>query len=611
MANVEHRRTRGRPYCFLAMVTLLVPLFFRPPAVVAGVWAGTAEGHKGLGGSSSRNDLSQFFQPPAPPVERRSVKLPRMAERPQGGLCHDRGMSAAQNRRNAATPSASADSPTFPETMLDSGPVRGRREGALRIFRGIPYAAPPVGNLRWRPPQPVVPWTSLRDCGAFGPSCPQPRQREEEPYDEDCLTLNVWTPSPDSGAKLPVMVWIHGGGFHFGSSSQREYNGALLAQKGVVVVTLNYRLGPLGFLVHPALSRESEHRVSGNYGLLDQIAALEWVQRNIAAFGGDRDRVTIFGQSAGSRSVGLLVLSPRARGLFRQAIAQSGGPLVGSEYLNPLFSGRVEQVSRMGEELASLLCEGRSGDVLETLRALPAQDIVRAEDCHTGLFDEGLFFAPVFDGWVLPSDSLDILEKGIPHPVPMILGSTLNEGTLYLAEETDLSLARYDAFLQARFGSGKGRALEIFEARQDAHVPIAMDRLITAGANAWPARLVARSLARRGVRAYLYQFTRRPRTEQALRLGAHHGVELPYVFGTMTPSEGYDRTDQVISQKMMDAWVRFAQTGDPNGPGLPEWPVYAPASDLSLEFGDVLEVRHHVLQKPCDFFDALHRCTRP
>ena len=506
--------------------------------------------------------------------------------------------------------SGPAGASPFPEAILDSGPVRGRLEEGLEVFRGIPYAAPPVGPLRWRPPLPVAPWTEPRDCGAFGPSCPQPGQKETERYDEDCLTLNVWTPSRSPGAGLPVMVWIHGGAFHFGSSSQREYQGAQLARMGVVVVTLNYRLGPLGFLVHPELDRESEHRTSGNYGLLDQIAALKWVRRNIAAFGGDPDRVTLFGQSAGSRSVGLLVLSPLARGLFRRAIAQSGGPLVGSEYLNPQFDGNRERVSRMGEELATRLC-GNRRDVLGTLRALPARDIVQAEDCRTGLFDEGLFFAPVFDGRVLPSDPLAVLKKGIPHPVPMILGSTLNEGTLYLQGEKDLSLPRYDAFLQARFGPRKDQARGIFPAREDSQVPGAMDRVLTVGANAWPARLMARSLERRGVRAYLYQFTRRPRTELALRLGAHHGVDLAYVFGNLDPPEAYDPLDREISRQVMGAWVRFAATGDPNGPGLPEWRPYTAASEEYLEFGDATGPRRHLYRREGDFLDSLRLSPGP
>jgi para-nitrobenzyl esterase len=204
---------------------------------------------------------------------------------------------------------------------LHSGPVSGKAEDGIRVFLGIPYAAPPVGKLRWKPPAEVASWTEVRKTVEFGPSCPQPNEKAGSVYSEDCLYLNVWSPASKPGEKLPVMVWIHGGAFNFGSTSLAEYNGKNLAEKGVVVVTLNYRLGPLGFLAHPLLSGESPNGVSGNYGLLDQIAALKWVQKNIAAFGGDPGRVTIFGQSAGSRSVSLHMISPLSVGLFHRAIA--------------------------------------------------------------------------------------------------------------------------------------------------------------------------------------------------------------------------------------------------------------------------------------------------
>lgn len=218
---------------------------------------------------------------------------------------------------------------------LHSGPIRGVVEDGVRAYLGIPYAAPPVGELRWKPPQEVASWEDVRSCAAFGPSCPQPDEKLGTTYSEDCLSLNVWAPAAKPGDRLPVMVWIHGGAFNFGSGSLPEYNGRNLARKGVVVVTSNYRLGPLGFLVHPLLSKESSHAVSGNYGLLDQVAALRWVRRNIAAFGGDPDRVTLFGQSAGSRSVSLQMISPLSAGLFHGAIAQSGGPIIGSQFLLP------------------------------------------------------------------------------------------------------------------------------------------------------------------------------------------------------------------------------------------------------------------------------------
>ena len=336
--------------------------------------------------------------------------------------------------------------------QLDSGPISGKVEDGVRVFLGIPFAAPPVGALRWKPPQGVAAWTQVRNAAVFSPSCPQPKQQDDGKFSEDCLYLNVWTYAKKHDERLPVMVWIHGGAFNFGSASQPEYNGRNLAKKGVVVVTINYRLGPLGFLVHPLLSKEYAHGASGNYGLLDQIAALKWVQKNIAAFGGNPDRVTIFGQSAGSRSVSLLMISPLSAGLFHRAIAESGGPIIGSEYLSPAFNGNMANVSKMGQKLTARLGCDKAEDVLAAMRARSAQEWVAAADCKTDLFDdEALFYAPVFDGWVLPKNPLAAYSGGQQHDVPIIVGSTLNEGTLYLADETDLSVEKYKSFLKSRF----------------------------------------------------------------------------------------------------------------------------------------------------------------
>ena len=485
--------------------------------------------------------------------------------------------------------------------QLDSGPISGKVEDGVRVFLGIPYAAPPVEDLRWKPPQAIASWGQVRNSTDFGPSCPQPRQQDTGKFSEDCLYLNVWTTAKKPDERQPVMVWIHGGAFNFGSGSQPEYDGRNLAQKGVVVVTINYRLGPLGFFVHPLLSKESAHGSSGNYGLLDQIAALKWVQKNIAAFGGNPDRVTIFGQSAGSRSVTLLMISPLAAGLFHRAIAESGGPIIGSEYLNPAFNGNMAQVSKMGQDLAAKLGCDKAEDVLAALRAKSAQEIVAAADCKTSVFDDGLFFAPVFDGRVLPKNPLKAYAGGRQHDVPIIVGSTLNEGNLYLADETDLTVEKYKSFLKARFASNSGKAFEMFPAYEAKDVARAIDHFLTVAANAQPARLVAQSMARKKSRAYLYQFTRLPGTAMARQLGVHHGVELAYVFGNMNKSDGYDDTDLGLSKKMMDYWVNFAKTGNPNGQGLADWPAYKSKSDLNLEFSNTLHTNKHLFRKECDF----------
>jgi para-nitrobenzyl esterase len=499
-----------------------------------------------------------------------------------------------------------ADEKTLGVIQLHSGPISGRVEDGVGVFSGIPYAAPPVGELRWRPPQEIASWTQVRNSTEFGPSCPQPTQQNSGKFSEDCLYLNVWTAAEKPDAKLPVMVWIHGGAFNFGSGSLPEYDSKNLSKKGVVVVTLNYRLGPLGFLVHPLLSKESAQDASGNYGLLDQIAALRWVQKNIAAFGGNPDLVTLFGQSAGSRSVTLLMISPLSTGLFHRAIAESGGPIIGSEYLSPVFNGNMTNVSQMGQRLAAKLGCDTSEDVLAAMRAKSAQEIVQAADCKTSIFDEdGLFFAPVFDAWVLPKDPRGAYLGGQQHDVPIIVGSTLNEGNIYIADETDLSIARYQSFLKSRFSENSAKALEIFPVHTEKDVAPALDKILTVAANAQPARFVAQSMEQKKSQAYLFQFTRRPDTAMARKLEVHHGVEIAYVFGNMTTSDGYNGTDRALSGRMMDYWVNFAKTGNPNGQGLTEWPAYKSASDLNLEFAGEIKTNKNLLKKECDFINGL------
>jgi para-nitrobenzyl esterase len=421
----------------------------------------------------------------------------------------------------AAPPLVCAGEMKSDVVQLHSGPIFVLSEGDVGLFQGIPYAASPVGSLRWKPPQEVASWTEVRTCTAYGPSCPQPGQQDGGAFSEDCLDLNVWTPAEKPDSKLPVMVWIHGGVFNFGSASWPEYDGRNLARKGVVVVSLNYRLGPLGFWVHPLLSAESPRGTSGNYGLLDQITALQWVQKNIAAFGDDAGRVTIFGQSAGSRSVSLLMISPLSAGLFHRAIAQSGGPIIGSEYSSPSFKGDMASVSKMGQRLTSRLGCDEAEDVLTAMRSKSAQEIVVAADCRTNLFDEdAIFFAPVFDSWVLPVNPLAAYTGGRQHDVPLITGSTRNEGTIYLARETALSPEKYSSFLQSRFGEHHTLAMEMFPAHKVEDVARAIDRILTIAANAQPAELMAQSMEKNKSRSYLYQFTRLPNTAMALKLGS-------------------------------------------------------------------------------------------
>jgi para-nitrobenzyl esterase len=288
-------------------------------------------------------------------------------------------------------------------------------------------------------------------------------------------------------------------------------------------------------------------------------------------------------------------------GLFHRAIAESGGPIIGSEYLNPVFNGNMANVLKMGQTLTAKLGCDKAEDVLAAMRAKSAQEIVATADCNTSVFEEGLFFAPVFDGWVLPKNPVAAYSGGRQHDVPIIVGSTLNEGTLYLADEKDLSVEKYKSFLKARFADNFGKAFEMFPAYKAEDVARAIDHFLTVAANAQPARLVAQSMERKKSKAYLYQFTRLPDTAMARKLKVHHGVELAYVFGNMTKSEGYNDTDMGLSNKMMDYWVNFAKTGNPNGKGLPYWPAYKSKSDLNLELSGTIHTNKNLFKKECDF----------
>jgi para-nitrobenzyl esterase len=488
-----------------------------------------------------------------------------------------------------------------PVIRVEGGSIRGRAENGVRLFAGIPYAAPPVGASRWKPPGPVAPWSSVRDATAMGPACVQPSSFiDAGALSENCLTLNVWT-AAKSGQRLPVMVWIHGGAFNYGSSSQPDYNGTNLAKRGVVVVTINYRLGALGYLVHPRLSRESALRTSGNYGLLDQIAALKWVQRNIALFGGDASHVTIAGQSAGSKSVTLLLISRLAAGLFHRAIAHSGGPIIGSELLTPSFDGDFSKASKMGHDLGVKLGCDKTADVLACLRARSAQEVIKsAAPKGCVLDDDGPYFAPVFDGKVLPRDPVAAYTGGQQPDVPLILGFMRNEGYFFFKDEKNLSLARYRAFLKSRFGADADRAFALFPARTERDLPAALDQLLTATVVVQPMKFVGQSMDKKRSAAYLFEFCRRPDTAMARKLRVHHGVELAYLFGWVPASAGYDDTDRKLSSKMMSYFVNFIKSGDPNGPELVAWPAYRRTTDLHLELDAVVRTGRNRFAGACD-----------
>lgn len=328
---------------------------------------------------------------------------------------------------------------TLPETIqLDSGTVSGVRVGAVRSFKGIPYAAPPLRNLRWKPPQPPVPWDGVRAMDQFGPPCiqPDPRKREfPQGNSEDCLFLNVWTAANSADARLPVMVWVHGGSFTIGSGSKPEFDGSALATKGAVVVTLNYRLGALGFMAHPELTRESGHGASGNYGLLDITAALEWVRRNIASFGGDPDRVTLFGQSSGSMCIAILMASPHAKSLFHRAIGQSGG----------LNTGEYRTLARREQSYAKLFGDASLSD----LRGMAAEEIATKAAGNAFI-----------DGWLLPDDPTRVFERAEHIDVPLLVGSNRDE------DDADRRARTIQEWAQLAAKPGKSKAFVYYFTHQ-------------------------------------------------------------------------------------------------------------------------------------------------
>ena len=471
-------------------------------------------------------------------------------------------------------------------------------DGAVRTYKGIPFAKPPVGELRWRPPQPADRWTGTLVAEKFGPSCMQPDPTPGhslftrifytpiKPTSEDCLYLNVWT-AGSAGQKRPVMVWIPGGGFRGGSSSVEIYDGTELAKKGVVLVSINYRLWKFGFLALPELSAESEHHASGNYGLLDQIAALQWVKDNIAAFGGDPDNVTIFGQSAGSVAANYLMISPLAKGLFHRVIGESGGafaPAVsGSPTLRSLWISWLQSLPDAEAVGSKLMAALKVSDVAE-LRQKSAEEILAVPSATR--FESAI---PILDGYVLPATADEIFAAGRQNDVPLLLGSTADEGSNFPVIRT---VAGFREDASKTFGPLADAFLGVYAANDDsqaAHMSAAAtrDRLL-----AWPTLQWARAQAQTGhSKVFYYYFAHHPPAPPEERfvenlgkdLGAYHGAELAYVFGNFVPPEWpWTETDRELARTISQYWVNFAANGDPNASGLPQWPAFDPKASSVL-----------------------------
>ncbi len=478
-----------------------------------------------------------------------------------------------------------------PVVQAPAGAVLGIEEGDLRVFKGIPYAKPPVGRLRWAPPQPAAPWKGLQTT-RFGPACVQlpspPGNIYADPppaMSEDCLTLNIWTPKAAKAA--PVFVWIHGGAFSGGASSQGVYDGARLAARGVVVVTINYRLGVLGFLAHPELSAESKDHVSGNYGILDQIEALRWVKRNIAAFGGDPANVTIAGESAGGLSVVYLMASPAARGLFDKAVAESAYMISMPELKRPRF----------GTPAAETVGAGLAGQVgarsLADLRAMDAGALTLAA-ARAGFLPLG-----VVDGKVLPRQLVDTFDKGEQAPVPILAG--FNSGEVRslrgLAPKVPASATAYESTIRARYGDLAESFLKQYPSSNLEESIIATTRDALYG---WTAERLVRSQTAIGQPAYLYLFDHGyPAADQA-GLHAFHGSELPFVFGTADrlppawPKIPQTAAETALSDDMIEYWTSFARSGAPTASGVPAWPRFG-SSEAYLDITDAPHPADHLL----------------
>lgn len=480
---------------------------------------------------------------------------------------------------------------------IDSGLVSGvaaGTNGLVSAYKGIPYASPPIGELRWRPPAPAEPWEGVRAATEFGPAAPQ-RLSPASPLgatelSEDCLYLNVWTPADTAEERLPVMVWIHGGGFRVGSGSKPALEGTRLAEAGVVVVTFNYRLNVFGSFAHPLLTKESGHGSSGNYGLMDQIAALEWVRRNIAVFGGDPDRVTIFGQSAGGRSVSVLMVSPLSKGLFHRAIGQSGSLCQST--------GGLKSGERQGERIAAALGCDNEPDPLAALRLKTYAQLVGVGELDSN---------PIVDGWVVPDSPEILYGQGKQHDVPMIVGSTADEASGMISVRT---IRQYDGFVRERFGKAADQILASYPVRTDDNVRYAINRLGTNSGILLHARNQVRWMKNVSSNAYFYHFTRVPPCALGRARGAYHCAEIPYVFGNMELGFFGDRMrledcDRRLSDAMMGYWTQFAKTGNPNRYDLPEWPAYDGRSGQYLELSAEIKERTGLRKNELDDLERI------
>jgi para-nitrobenzyl esterase len=501
--------------------------------------------------------------------------------------------------------------------QLDAGAIGKSMESSagIRVFKGIPFAAPPVGELRWQAPQPFAKWSGTRDASKFGNVCIQPAGPtsgpgarlniavlpDSPPLSEDCLYLNVWTGAANASERRPVLVYFFGGAFTEGSGSVPLYDGDQLARKGAVVVTMNYRLGPYGFFVHPALTAESPHKASGNYGLMDMLASLRWVQNNIAAFGGDPNNVTVFGQSAGAMAIASLVASPEAKGLFHRAISQSGAWMG----LGPAPAMRT----RAQAEEAGLKTATDAGvTTVEQLRAMPAAQVTEK------FRSAGM----IVDGWVIPEDPSVTFAAGRQNAVDVLVGSNKDEAFFPGARTAQ----QFEEQARARWGALSDQFLAAYPHATDEEAQVSAAQTSNDG-TFWHMRLYADYQVQRGSKAFLYFFAQNPPAPAGQpAFPAAHAAEVPYVFNNvgelpLFPDRsdpnlaGASAPDLKVADLMSSYWVNFARNGNPNGPGLPEWQAHsARASDRAIILDAEPSTEHVPTKARLELYDKLYAQMR-